>query len=1062
MLQRALCILITLSLLGPAPLLGQESISLEGKWAFRLDRENAGFHEKWFNEALPGQVTLPGSLDEQGIGNPVKEIHMGKLTSETRYVGSAWYQREVEIPEDWAGRRIELHLERACWETTVYVDGAHTSVQNSLSTPHIHDLTRLLSPGKHRITIHVDNTVKINIGHTFGNMLWPHALSEETQTNWNGIIGKLDLISTSPVWIRDLQAYPDHEKESLRITVKLGNSTGRIMNGTIELSLDPDGSRLKDQSFAFSGTDTLLELHLPLGDKTRYWDEFDPQLYTLRARIDTRYGTDQRSVQTGLRDFEADGQHFVLNGRKIYLRGKVCSALFPLTGYPPMSVSRWREIFQIYKEYGLNHLRCHSWCPPEAAFRAADEMGFMLQVEPPLWDGYGLVGSIPERAAYILKEAGRIVDTYGNHPSFCLMSMGNELGDGTDLYLAYLLKYMQNKDPRHLYTSTTHPAGTERKDDYFVAAATHKGVCRGINPFTDYRDQLEDLERPLITHELGQPAMYPDYNQIHKYSGHLKARNLDVFRQSLEEKGMINQAGDFTKASGALLVVFSKENIEAQLRTPNSAGFQLLDIQDYTGHGLATIGVLDAFLDSKGLITPEAYRKFCSETVPLLRMPGFVYTGDQVLKADAEITHYGPADLEEQQVHWRIINGKGKPLFSGTFPATTISTGTSTKLGTFEADLSRIRHPRQLQIELFIPGTNVSNSWNCWVYPAVDEVIVPDDILLTQHLDDKALKTLQLGGKVLVIPEHKTLEHVELSRWNPVFWSYQLFTQPQVMGILCDPGHPALKEFPTDFHSDWQWRNLLDRSEALVIDKAPSGYLPIIQFVPDFNSNHRLSALMEARVGNGALMICNMDLLNNKEHPETASQLLRSILAYMQSRQFMSAPALGAEVVKDLLKVTPEYDHESEEPDASRAVIHIDAAAQATIGKPETWSELHEPDQVIALEKGFAYSVSGSVFKDHNQSVWFDNRLKICVNCPPGFKGSFYVCMKDEYSEGRAAHIYFCGQDKGPLRRYDRSGVWLRFEITPHMARSGELLFDARNDAGPNVTVQKLIVVPEY
>ncbi len=1061
MLQKSFCVLFGCAIICMIPLFSQEAISLEGTWKVKLDPENAGMVEKWFNDSFTDEITLPGSLDEHGIGNPLPEIHMGKLTSETRYVGSAWYQKEVVIPETWKNRRIELTLERACWETTVYVDGVHTPIENSLTTQHLHDLTGMLTPGLHLLTIQVDNTVKINIGHTFGNMLWPHALSEESQTNWNGIIGKIELISTPMVWIQDLQAYPDLEKKNIRIALKLRNRSGSPVHGTLDLSMDPDGSRLEDLSFSFGGADTILEVELPFGESPRYWDEFNPGLYTLKARIETRYGGNQQSVQTGLRDFKAVEQHFLLNGRKIYLRGKVCSAIFPLTGYPPMAVDRWREIFQIYKDYGLNHLRCHSWCPPEAAFRVADEMGFVLQIEPPLWDGYGLVGSIPERAAFILKETGRMVESYGNHPSFCLMSLGNELGDGTDPYLAYLLDYLKKKDSRHLYTSTTHPVGMDRKDDFFVAAATPKGSCRGIKPFTDYREQLDLLERPLIAHELGQPAMYPDYKEIGKYTGHLKPRHLIAFRKSLEKKHMLDQADDFVRASGALLVEIYKENIEAQLRTPNSAGFQLLDIQDYPGHGLATIGILDAFLDSKGLITSEEYRRFCSQTVPLIRMPGFVYTNSQVLKASAEVAHYGPTDIMDQTFQWRIINGKGKAIYSGVFAKATISTGTTTALGTIEADLSKIRKPEQLQIEVFLSGTKVINSWKCWVYPTEGKVEIPDDILLTSQLDEQALEVLQQGGKVLIIPEPETLEHVEVARWDPVFWSYQLFSQPKIMGILCDTDHPALDLFPTAFHSDWQWRDLLDQSEALVIDNTPPAYRPIVQFVPDFNTNFKLSALMEARVGNGAIMICNIDLLNNKTHPETANQLLRSILSYMESRQFISAPVLETELVEELLKRVPENSNKSEEPDASQAVVHVDAGALSTIGPPKRWSEDGELDQVNALKEDYAYSVEGSVYVDINQSVWFGDNLKIRVSCPAGFKGSFYVYMNDVNSQGRAAHIFFCGQDKGPLRRYDRNGVWLRFEVTPEMAQSGELLFDARNDAGPNVTVEKLILIAD-
>ena len=906
MLRKTLIVSLITLLYTLNPVHAQESFSLQGEWAFRLDPEGEGIYEQWFMKALPDKVSSPGSLDEQGIGDPVEEIHMGKLTSETRYVGSAWYQKEVEIPEEWKERRIVIFLERAYWETTVYVDGVHTPVLNSLSTPHIHDLTQLLSPGKHRITIHVDNSVKINIGHTFGNMLWPHALSEETQTNWNGIIGKIELISTPSVWINEVQAYPDFDKKVTRIKAVIGNMTGGPVKGSIDLSLLPDGHSISVPRFYLAGKDTTIEVNLPFEEDPRYWDEFNPELYELSVILNTGEGKHNKSLKIGLRDFRAVDQHFEINGRHTFLRGKVCSAVFPLTGYPPMDASRWHEIFSIYQDYGINHVRFHSWCPPEAAFKTADELGMILQVEPPLWDGYGKVGSIPERAAYILEETGRIVDTYGNHPSFCLMSLGNELGDGKDPYLAYLIDYLKKKDSRHLYTSTTHPAGMERKDDYFNAAGTKKGTCRGISPFTDYRDILADLKRPLISHELGQPAMYPNYSEIEKYTGHLKPEYLKIFRKSLEDHHMPDQSPDFYKASGALLVEIYKENIEAQLRTPNMAGFQLLDIQDYPGHGLASIGILDAFLDSKGLITPAEFRRFCSETVPLIRMPGFVYTNDQVLTASAEVAHFGSSNLQNQQVHWKIQNSKGKTEFEGTFPNQDILTGTNTMLGDFEADLSHIRKADQLTIEVSIPGTEIINSWKCWVYPKEGMPEIPEDIYLTSEYNEEAREILLDGGKVLLIPVQETLEHIESARWDPVFWSYQLFKQPKVMGILCDPDHPALKEFPTDYHSDWQWKNLLDQSEALIIDNTPQDFRPIIQFVPDFNSNHKLSALMEARVGNGALMVCNIDLLNNSKYPASVNQLLKSILNHMQSKQFMSAPHLDIDLVDELLEVTPE------------------------------------------------------------------------------------------------------------------------------------------------------------
>jgi beta-galactosidase len=1058
--QRLLLVCLMV-LSGVMTVMGQESISLAGNWAFRLDPDNRGLKEKWFADELPDRVKLPGSLDEQGIGTLFSKAERGRLTPQTTFVGKAWYQKEVNIPENWKGKSITLFLERACWETNLYVDGIPAGSENSLSIPHEYDLSDLLTPGKHSLSIYVDNTVKINIGHTFGNMLWPHALSAETQTNWNGIIGEMRISARPLVHLGKIQIYPNFTNSITRVTVSILNGSGHPVSGQLDFSVTPDGGFSGPHEFTLNGMDTIIEVKIPFGESPGYWDEFSPELYDLKVILSTGPESDTSSVKYALRDFQASGQHFELNGRRIYLRGKACSAVFPLTGFPPMSLEEWERIFRIYLDYGLNHVRFHSWCPPEAAFIAADKMGLILHIEPPLWDGYGQVGSIPERAAFILAETDRIVETYGNHPSFCLMSLGNELGDGKDPYLAYLLNYLQKKDPRHLYTSTTHPPGRERKDDYFAGAGTEAGICRGVKPFGDFREALQDLERPLITHELGQPAMYPNFREIPKYTGHLKPLYLDIFKESLREHHMLDMAEKFRMASGALLVEIYKENIEAQLRTPNSAGFQVLDIQDYPGHGMATIGILDVFLDSKGLVTAEQFRRFCNPTVPLIRMPGFTYTSDDTLKADAEIAHYGSDDLPDQVVNWRVLDKSGRALKSGSLGPVNIPTGSSTAIGSFEMSFNHINDASQLSIELSIPGTEIGNSWKCWVYPSDPDIEIPDSITVSSTWNDETREILSAGGRVLIIPEQGVLENTEKSRWDPVLWSYQLFKQPKMMGILCDPEHPSLEEFPTDFHSDWQWRDLLDQSEALVLNDTPAGFRPIIQFIPDFNSNLRLSALLEARVGRGRLMVCNIDLLDNTEHKHTADQLFHSILAYMQSIYFQPLQELNMSMVDDLLKIAEPVENQSNKPDAKSASLNIRAATKSVVGVPDPWNARKLMDDIISQHEGYDYRVQGKYWRDASHSAWFEKHLIITVSCPTNFKGSFYIHLHDINDHGRAAALFFCGRDHGPLPRYDKDGVWLKFPVSPAMAKSGELIFDARATEGPNVTVSQIILIPD-
>ena len=1086
---------------------GAESISLKGDWKFKLDPEKVGIKEQWFKNQLPDKAILPGSLDEQklGIKNDAKEIR--RLTRENKYIGPAWYQKKVDIPEKWDNKRIVLFLERAMWETKVYVDGIYIETQNSLSVPHVYDLTDSLTPGEHEITICVDNTIKINIGHTIGGARWAHIHSEEAQTSWNGIIGEIELIATPKVWIESVQTYPDFEKKVTKVKVTIGNITGEKVDGKLNLEDLTDNVSVKNIPFSAVGKETVVETELPFATKPTIWDEFSPKLHELKVKLEGRCPqrpnthaknkvagdgdppspkiADLKTIKFSPRDFRANGRHFDLNGRTVYLRGRADSAVFPLTGYPPMTVEEWRRILNIYKDYGLNHVRFHSWCPPEAAFIAADELGFFFQIEPPLWDGHGLVGSIPERAAFILAEANRIVDTYGNHPSFCLMSMGNELGKGDDPYLAYLVDYLKKKDPRHLYSTTTHPPNKDRKlDDYFVGAGTKKGVCRGIQPFKDFNNSLADFKRPLIAHELGQPAMYPNFKEISKYTGPLKARYLDIFKKTLEDHKMLDQAEAFRLASGALLVEIYKENVEAQLRTSSSAGFQLLDILDYPGHGMATIGILDVFLDSKGLITPDKFREFCSETVPLIRTRSFTWNNDEIFKATGEVTHYGKTDLKDAQFVWTIKNKEGKTFAEGKFDKKDVPTGKTTQLGEIDFNLNKIKIPQQLVVEVSMEGRCpqrpkntrknkvvedgdtpvIANSWKIWVYPSTDNGSrVTDhglqDVTISTTWDAKTKEALQNGEKVLLLPDSDTLENVEKSRWHSVFWSYQLFKQPVTMGILCDPKHPALAEFPTDFFGDWQWHDILQNSEALIIDEVPAEFLPIVQFVPDFNNNKKLSAIFEAKVGKGKLIVSTLDLQRNIENRRDAKQLLSSLLSYMKSDEFNPKNSLDEKTLNKILKPVPQAKNRSGKPDTANASLYVAAAAHAPFSKPDPWKT--SLDEVIVKKDGFDYNVEGKVWHQGNVAAWHNQHLVIEVDCPKDFEGDFYAFFNDFDGQGRGAALFFCGTDLGPISRYDKDGIWLKLPVTSEMAKTGKLRLDARVTKGPNVTVSQIALIPK-
>ncbi|RPE08036.1 glycoside hydrolase family 2 [Chitinophaga lutea] len=834
-------------------------LSLSGDWEYRPDPDNKGMQERWFSQRFGNRLQLPGTLDDAGYGDavvpPTEKDTLLHLTRKHRYVGAAWYRREITVPPGYT----ELLLERVIWHTTVWVDGKMMGTAESLSTPH---RFTGLKPGKHVVVLRIDNSMRYDISHK----LMAHAYTDETQIIWNGVIGRIGLQKPAP----QVQIYPEPDKKRIRVTLTAPASL-RLKKGNAVIA-----------SKAVSAGESFL----PLGSEVVYWDEFNPALYTLEVN-----GT---AVQFGVRELSNKNGLLYLNGRRIFLRGTLDCNISPLTGHPPMTRQEWVKEFAVVRNYGLNHVRFHSWCPPEAAFQAADSMGIYLQVELPLWALN--VGEDTAALRFLTEEAQRIIASYGNHPSFCLWSMGNEL-QGDFSWLQRLTTSLKQQDNRRLYATTTftfqkgYGGWPLREDDFFVTQWTNKGWVRGQGIFNtkapgfrlDYSAPIDSMPVPVISHEIGQYSVFPDMREIAKYTGVLEPLNMKLVRNQLEQRKLLQQAADFTQASGKLAVLLYKEEIERALKTPGFSGFQLLDLHDFPGQGTALVGLLNAFWESKGLVTPEAFRQFCGPVVPLLRFEKATYANNEIFEAKAEVANFSTQTFTAGQLRWEIT-GDGKRLAAGQ--------------GHIRYDLSAITTATALDVRLYVDGTSYTNHWTIWVYPAKTDLLAPG-IVFTQSTDS-ALAALAAGKTVLLNPDTAAIRGIP-GRFTSVFWSPVHFpNQPGSMGLLLDPKHPALAAFPTEFHTNWQWWDLVTHSKSIEYDALPK-WQPVVQVIDNFVKNRRLGILFEARVGKGKLVLCTADISRQLDQRITARQLRYSLQQYMHSPAFNPAVTITAKELKSLL-----------------------------------------------------------------------------------------------------------------------------------------------------------------
>ena len=812
-----------------APVERQEnSISLAGTWRFRLDPANIGVAAKWFAEKLDDSVRLPGTTDTNQKGVFKYERAVDRLSRVWYWKGPAWYQREVVIPETWRGKRITLLLERTK-NTRVWVDDKDCGSEDTLSAPQVFDLTRALAPGRHTLTILVDNAKLPPVGPA-------HAVDERAQTNWNGIVGRLELRATDPVWLDDVQVYPDVDNRQATLRAVVGNIAGKAASGRITIA-GKSWNTPASIAFLAQSTDIAapkvrnqITFTYKLGQDAPLWDEFNPAMIRLAVSLESKAGEerlrDQRIVDFGLRKFVRDGKRLAVNSRTVFLRGRTDSANYPLTGYPPMDKEGWRRVLTTIKAWGLNHVRFHSWCPPEAAFAAADELGVYFQVEFPNkssafkapenreaahWNVDYLdmpaAGANVSLYEYARREGELIFRHFGNHPSFVMFTLGNELGRNPAMF--ELVTRFRERDPRHLYAQGANnmhwaPSFAEG-DDFWVTGKTGKMLpvrgsffsadfpggghleYRPPSTLVDYLASIEKVPAPVIGHEVGQYEVAPDFREIPKYTGVLKARNLEIFRDRLKAANMLDLSDDFVRASGALSAICYREDIETALRTPGLGGFQLLDLQDFPGQGTALVGMLNVFLESKGIIAPEKWRQFCSETVPLVLMEKYTWTTAETFAGEIKIAHYGAADIPNARVTWTVGDSKSPAVGSGTLGPLTIKQGEVSPVGRIRAPFDKVKAPKKLLLTVAIEGTPYRNSYDLWVYPPKVDTTTPANVIVTDRLDAAAQKHLNSGGKVLLFPRHNELKHCVKGAFQTDFWCWPMFAKGAIQRKLEPP-----------------------------------------------------------------------------------------------------------------------------------------------------------------------------------------------------------------------------------------------------------------------------------
>ncbi len=884
---------------------------LSGKWRVHLDEEKRGE----LPDIYEAEIALPDSTSHARLGKLNEERKYGCLTDIYKFEGYAWFTRTVNITEEQSERELTLFLERTR-KTAVYLDGEKVGEYCSLCTPHRYALGRLTA-GEHRLTVRVDNTDYPTAG--------GHLTSQDTQTNWNGITGKIGLIGrgAGAAYTESVSVCSDIEGKAMRVSAKIAGKGA----GTAEIKVVDENGEYGSARAEYTAGETL-ECTVKLADNTPMWSEHSPAL--LRLEIDT--GEVSRFT-VGFRQIAAEGLRLRANGAETFLRGKHDGLVFPKTGFAPTDTASWIKVFETAKRYGINHYRFHTCCPPQAAFEAADFMGIYLEPELPFW------GTIPdeltEEHIFLREEGFRILREFGHHPSFVMMSMGNELWGSKERLEELLAGYravcpdklyvqgsnnfqfvpcvLENDDVfsgvrfsrdrliRGSYASCDAPFGHIQTDepnsvhnyDKMIIPAERSGAQSGSNNgeiMIQYGTEMKKVSAsdsgeiipnvPVISHEVGQYYIYPNYDEIAKYSGSLKHHTYEDYKETARERGLLPYAAEFFRASGALSADCYRNEIETALRSELMSGFQLLDIQDFPGQGIATVGILDPFMESKGIIEPSDWRKFCGKTVVLAELERFVYTAGERIECGLMISSTDP-NFTGAKINW-TVSAEGKEVASGA-SVLGASAGRISRADNIEFTVE-CGKPCTAELSLRVDGSGTVNSYKLYIYPEIDVKIAESGITCNGRTLPiiRALPEKNAERRALYIPDAE--EDSLRGEYCTDFWCYGMFRSISesmgkpvptgTLGLLIDKDSGLLGGFPCEKHTTPQWYGIVSHSHCA---KLSGDIVPDVWVIDNPRRAERLALLYR---DNGAVVCTSRlwEIADRIEVKHFAASILEEIL----------------------------------------------------------------------------------------------------------------------------------------------------------------------------------------
>ena len=846
-------------------------------------------------------------------------------------MGVGWYRKVLSAAQDWSSGLVSLRVGGARVEAWVWLNGNLAGHHVGHSVPFEIALDKWLQPGgTNTLIIALDNTSEGREGCSFRGY----------QGRTAGLYRPVSLKITGSARIKSCYLRSHHELRKVLWTVELdGKDLGQ------ELSLH---WRIADPETGLTlGKGTRSEIGNILTWETdslgmRPWSDHQPALYEVEVNL-TKAGVvlDRHRQSFGLRLLDRNGIQLHLNGRPIMLRGGTDIYYFPATTMAPGDLETYRDRVRKLKELGFNWIRFHTWVPSEEYMQAADELGMMIQVEPPV--------------GFREPEWIDIIRKCRTHPSVVLYCTGNEeyLDEDKITFLCKLAADVHREAPDALFNAHSALRGVEY--DGFDGSNMGPGIvdkpfrhnprrldllrnCSdafgsfawGMLSYTSAQGEWRELdermriyERPLLSHELGIHGNYLNLDLEHRYNGTRIGPDLyAAVRQNLARAGLLHRAELYYKNSCAWMKALRKETVEMARKVKYVAGYDLLGAFDQNWHRTGyPCGIMNEFLELKPGEGAGDVLKYNGENVLLLDCSNHrnFLAGDR-MRFDVLASLFGEAPLVAGRLSWYLADQDGRALRRGTWPLQGIRNGVIEKVGTLDCAVPELGEPAKVTLFMELSGGEyeVVNNFDFWVFPkaehpqtraAADSNILgkigsqyPDlrpiiaspqaGLWIVSTLGEDALAFLEQGGRVLLLGQEP---------FPALPTSFQMSTTGRVRGNLATviEDHPVTRRFPHEGYCDWQFFSMLEHGSAVNFDELNVPFDPIIEVVSSFKLIIKQANLFEWKVGKGGLVVSTMNV--DLSDP-AAVYLLDRLIEYIQGEEFSPRNSVKSEIISELIR----------------------------------------------------------------------------------------------------------------------------------------------------------------